>query len=216
MGRAAPPPGEYNRGMPPTPNRPIAIGAASEYDGQTFGREALLPARLECVDFTDCQFIGLEFRSVRLLSCRFFDCHFERVDASAADFTDCTFRGTRFVDCKFLGINWTILRALQTPRWERCLLDGGCFQALQLEAAEWVESRLREVDFSDANLQQVKFHGSQLDGSNFNGADLRRADFTGASGLSVDPRHTRLDQTLVEMDAVLRMATALGLKIAGC
>jgi fluoroquinolone resistance protein len=199
----------------PSPQRPISIGAASEYEGQTFGRDAALPARLECVDFTDCVFVGLEFRAVRLLSCRFFDCRFERVDASAVDLTDCTFRGTSFKDCKFLGINWTILRALQEPRWERCLLDGGCFQALQLEGVEWIESRLREVDFSDCNLKQAKFHASQLEGSNFNGANLKQADFTGATGVSLDPRHARLDQTLLEMDALVRMATLLGVKLVG-
>ena len=74
--------------MPTSSSRAVSIGAASEYENQTIGREASLPPRLECVDFTDCRFVGLEFRSVRLLSCRFFDCSFERVDASAADFTE--------------------------------------------------------------------------------------------------------------------------------
>jgi fluoroquinolone resistance protein len=201
--------------MPTSSSRAVSIGASVEYENQTFGREASLPPRLECVDFTDCRFVGLEFRSVRLLSCRFFDCQFERVDASAADFTDCTFRGSEFVDCKFLGINWTILRALQSPRWERCLLDGGCFQGLQLEEAEWVESRLREVDFSECNLQRAKFHASALEGANFSGANLKHADFTRATGLQLDPRYARLDQTLIEMDALLRMATALGVKVVG-
>jgi fluoroquinolone resistance protein len=202
--------------MPPSSKRAVSIGSASEYENQTFGREASLPPRLEAVDFTDCRFEGMEFRSVRLLSCRFFDCRFERVDASAADFTDCTFRGSAFHDSKFLGINWTILRALQSPRWERCLLDGGCFQALQLEDAEWLESRLREVDFSECNLQRAKFHASALEGANFNGANLKHADFTRATGLMLDPRLVRLEQTQVEMDVMLRMATALGLKVVGC
>jgi fluoroquinolone resistance protein len=193
----------------------VVLGAASEYENETFGRGVSLPARLECVDFTDCQFVGLEFRATRWLSCRFFDCRFERVDAAAADFTDCTFRGTHFHDCKLLGINWTILRSLQAARWERCLMEGGCFQALQLDGMQWLESRLREVDFSDCSLNQTKFHGSQLDGANFNGASLKRADFTGATGLSLDPRHVRLEQTSVEMDALLRMATALGLRVVG-
>jgi uncharacterized protein YjbI with pentapeptide repeats len=201
--------------MPTSSSRAVSIGAVSEYENQVFGREASLPPRLECVDFTDCRFVGLEFRSVRLLSCRFFDCSFERVDASAADFTDCTFRGTSFQDSKFLGINWTILRALQAPRWERCLLDGGCFQGMQFEGAEWVESRLREVDFSDCNLQRAKFQGSALEGANFNGANLKRADFTRSTGLFLDPRHVKLEQTEVEMDAVLRIAQAMGLQVVG-
>jgi fluoroquinolone resistance protein len=194
--------------------RGVSIGAGTEYENVTFGREASLPPRLECVDFTDCTFSGLEFRSARLLSCRFFDCRFERVDASAADFTDCTFRGTTFHDSKFLGINWTILRALQAARWERCLLDGGCFQALQLESAEWLESRLREVDFSECNLTQACFIGSQLEGANFNGANLRQADFTRATGVLFDPKQVKLEQTQIELDALMRMAGALGLKIA--
>lgn len=188
---------------------------ASEHDNETFGREVAFPAKLERVDFTDCEFIGTELRSARLLGCRFFDCRFERIDASAADFTDCTLRGSTFHDSKLLGINWTILRSLAATRWERCLLDGSCFQALDLEGLEWIDSRLHEADFSDAKLPQAVFHGSQLDGANFNGADLTGADFTRSSGLSLAPQHTRLSGTLVEMDVLLRMASALGLKIVG-
>lgn len=201
----------------PSPGRSASgsLGAATEYENVTFGRETSVPQRLECVDFTDCTFTGLEFRGLRLLSCRFFDCRFERVDASSADFTDCTFRGTTFYDSKFLGINWTILRALQSPRWERCLLDGGCYQALQLESAEWLECRLREADFSECNLRKARFTGSQLEGANFNSANLRHADFTGTSGLLFDPKHVQLEQTQIELDALLRLAGALGLRVAG-
>lgn len=193
----------------------VSIGAATEYENVSFGGEASLPPRLECVDFTDCTFTGLEFRSVRLLSCRFFECRFERVDASAADFTDCTFRATSFHDSKFLGINWTILRSLQSPRWERCLLDGGCYQALQLESAEWLDSRLHEVDFSECNLKKARFTGSQLEGASFNGANLRQADFTRATGVLFDPKQVQLEQTKIELDALLSMASALGLKVSG-
>lgn len=196
-------------------SKSVSLGASTEYENVTFGREAIVPERLECVDFTDCSFTGLEFRGLRLLSCRFFDCRFERVDASSADFTDCTFRGTTFCDSKFLGINWTILRALQSARWERCLLDGGCYQALSLEGAEWLECRLREADFSECDLQKARFTGSQLDGANFNAANLRRADFTGATGVLFDPKQVQLEHTQIELDALLRMAGALGLRVAG-
>ena len=60
---------------------------------------------------------------MRLRRCRFFDCRFERVDASAADWTDCTLRGVTFHDSKLLGTNWTILQSLSATRWERSNLD---------------------------------------------------------------------------------------------
>lgn len=208
------PPGPSDRSTPDRKGS-VSIGAATEYENVTFGREALLPPRLECVDFTDCSFTGLEFRGVRLLSCRFFDCRFERVDASSADFTDCTFRGTTFYDSKFLGINWTILRALQSPRWERCLLDGGCYQALELEGAQWLECRLREVDFSECNLKKADFTGSQLEGTNFSSANLRHADFTRATGVLFDPKQVQLEQTKIELDVLLSLAGTLGLRVAG-
>jgi uncharacterized protein YjbI with pentapeptide repeats len=191
------------------------IQGGTEYENQTFGRETSFADGLEGADFTDCCFLGCDFRSARLLGCRFFECRLERVDASAADFTDSTFRGTTFVDSKLLGINWTILRSIDAATWERCLLDGSCYQALQLQSAQWIECRLHEADFDDCNLQKARFLRSELDGAHFKGADLGRTDFSGATGLAFDPRSTRLDKTIVEMDAVLRMASALGLKIAG-
>ena len=193
----------------------LVLRDAAEYDNQSFGRDTPVPAQLERADFTDCTFAGCPLGAVHLLGCRFFDCRFERVDASAADFTDCTFRGTTFVDCKLLGINWTILRSLQACTWERCLLDDSSFQALELEAVEWIECRLRQADFSDCNLRRAKFHGSLLEGANFNGAQLAQADFAGVDDLTLDPHHVRLSDTSVEMAVVLRMATLLGLKIVG-
>jgi fluoroquinolone resistance protein len=192
-----------------------SVGARAEYENELFGRDAVWPERLEGIDFTDCQLQGCELREKRLVRCRFFDCRFERVDASATDFTDCTLRGVTFHDSKLLGVNWTLLQSLTASRWERCILDGGCFQALELDAAEWVDCSAREVDFSDAKLKRAKLHGTKLDGASFTGADLERADFTRATGLALHPRHVRLKQTVVEMDALLRLAAELGLKVAG-
>jgi uncharacterized protein YjbI with pentapeptide repeats len=192
-----------------------AIGSRREYENELFGRDAIWPAELEGGDFTDCQFVGCELRSVRLRGCRFFDCRFERCDASATDWTDSTLRGCTFYDSKLLGINFTILRSLSSTRWQRTNLDGACFQALELEQGEWIECSAREADFSECKLSKARFDGSQLDGANFNGADLTQADFTRATGLSILPQHVRLKATVIELDALLRMAADLGLVVAG-
>jgi fluoroquinolone resistance protein len=196
-------------------NAPNGIGGEPEYENEQFGRDSVWPPVLEGIDFTDCELRGCELRERRLVRCRFFDCRFERVDASATDFTDCTLRGVTFHDSKLLGINWTVLQSIAGCRWERCILDGGCYQALELGAAEWVECSAHDVDFSDAKLKKARFHGTKLEGASFTGADLERADFSRATGLVLHPQRVRLKQTVVEMDAVLRLATELGLKVAG-
>jgi fluoroquinolone resistance protein len=192
-----------------------AIGSRREYENELFGRGAIWPPELDSVDFTDCTFVGCELRSARLRRCRFFDCRFERVDASATDWTDSTVRGCAFHDSKLLGINFTILQSLSSTQWQRTNLDGACFQALELEQAEWIECSAREADFSECKLKKAKFHGSRLDGANFNGADLTQADFTGVAGLAILPQHVRLKATVIELDALLRMARDLGLEVAG-
>jgi uncharacterized protein YjbI with pentapeptide repeats len=191
------------------------VGDRAEYENELLGKDLLWPAELEGIDFTDCEFIGCELRSLRLRRCRFFDCRFERVDASGADLTDSMLRGVTFHDSKLLGINWTILQSLSATSWERSNLDGGCFQSLALEQSEWLECSAREVDFSECRLKKARFIGSQLDGANFNGADLSFADFTRATGVSLHPQHLRLKGTLIEMDALLRLAADLGLKVVG-
>lgn len=191
------------------------IGTQREYENELIGRDAAWPAELEGIDFTDCTLVGSELRSARLRRCRFFDCRFERVDASASDWTDCTLRGVTFHDSKLLGINWTVLQSLATTRWERSNLDGASFHALELEQSEWLECSAREVDFSDCKLKKAKFSGCQLDGASFNGADLTQASFSRSSGLCLLPQHVRLKATVIEMDALLRMAKELGFEIAG-
>jgi fluoroquinolone resistance protein len=191
------------------------IGSRQEYENELFGRDASWPAELEGIDFVDCTFVGCELRSARLRRCRFFDCRFERIDASATDWTDSTLRGCAFHDSKLLGINFTILRSLSSCRWQRTNLDGASYQALELEQAEWIECSAREADFSECRLKGAKFQGCRLDGTNFNGADLTQADFTGATGLALLPQHVRLKGTVIELDALLRMARDLGLEVAG-
>lgn len=191
------------------------LGTQREYDNELIGRDAVWPEELEGIDFTDCTIVGGELRSARLRRCRFFDCRFERVDASAADWTDCTLRGVTFHDSKLLGTNWTVLQSLTTTRWERSNLDGSSFQALELEHGEWLDCSLREADFSDCKLKKAKLTGCQLDGASFNGADLTQADFSRSGGLCLLPQHVRLKATVIELDALLRMAKELGLKVAG-
>lgn len=191
------------------------VGSQREYENELIGRDVDWPAELEGVDFTDCAIVGGVLHSIRLRRCRFFDCRFERVDASAADWTDCTLRGVTFYDSKLLGTNWTLLQSLSATRWERSNIDGSSFQALELDHGEWLECSARDADFSDCKLKKATFSGCQLDGTNFNGADLSQADFSRASGLSLQPQHVRLKATVIEMDALLRMATELGLKVAG-
>lgn len=195
--------------------RPGIVGDAAEYENELFGRDVEWPSQLEGIDFTDCEFKGCLLRSVRLLRCRFFDCRFERVDASGSDWTDCTVRGVTFHDTKLLGVNWTVLQSLAATRWERSRLDGGCFQALQLEQAEWIECSAREVDFSECKLKKARFSGSDVEGASFNGADLTQADFSGATDLTLHPGQVRLKGTVIELEALLRLASNLGLKIAG-
>ena len=107
------------------------------------------------------------------------------------------------------------MRTLQSSAWQRSLLDNGCFQALELGGMEWTECQLKQVDFSECDLRRAKFHNSRLEGANFNGARLAQADFTGVGDLSIHPQYVKLDKTIVEMEVVLRMASELGLKIAG-
>lgn len=183
------------------------------YEGSHFNSKTEFPPELVGADFFDCEFVGCRISERRLSRCRFIDCSMTDIDASLTTMVDCTVRGVSFKGCKLLGINWTLLRALEASSWEDCLLDDCCFQALPLRGTNFQQCRARMVDFSDCNLCGATFSATNLRGANFIGADLRNAQFDRAVDVDIDASTVKLHKTRLEIDAVVRLAHRMGIEV---
>jgi len=167
-------------------------------------------------EFQGCTFIGVDLSEARVDSTRFVECHFERCDLSLWKPLESVVGGCRFDDCRMLGIDWTMAKWPRVPlhapnAFARCDLSMGTFADLDLGSVRFEECRLRDVSYRGARLSGAFFGGSDCRGADFSGADLTAASLAGATGLSVDPRTTKLEGATVDAGTGVAILEALGI-----
>jgi uncharacterized protein YjbI with pentapeptide repeats len=169
-------------------------------------------------EFRSCTFIGCDFSGAQIRKSRFVDCHFQRCDLSLFKPTDSVFGGSRFEDCRMLGVDWTMAVWARVPLHEptvfvRCDLSLGTFTDLDLALVTFEECRLREVSYRNARLVGARFQGSDCEAADFLGADLTDACLTGVRGLWVDPRTTKLEGATVDATSAVVILESLGINL---
>lgn len=186
-------------------------------EDQTFTEEAW--GAVTDAEFQECTFVGCDFSEARFQAVRFIDCTFERCDLSMLKPIDCTVGGSQYVDCRMLGIDWTLAVWPRVPLHEpnafvRCDLSMSTFADLMLGAVRFEECRLREVTYRDANLAGAVFDRSDCAGADFLGADLSGASFRGVVGLWLDPRSVRLEGATVDPATGASILESLGVNLS--
>lgn len=110
--------------------------------------------RFSNVVFDKCLFSKSKLRHIRLFSCSFTDCDFDRVDLRDFAFGASTglFQNCRFSKCDLRGQDFA------SPRFELCLFDN---------------CKLKKISFNDSTFSQCKFVG-KLEDVSFNGIYRRQ------------------------------------------
>jgi uncharacterized protein YjbI with pentapeptide repeats len=98
-------------------------------------------------------------------------------------------------------------------RFEDCNLRYASFVRLAMNKTFFLRCMLAEATFLDTQLVQASFEGSDLTGAGFERCALRNANFTGSQGLVLDPRSNDAKGAKVPMDAALRVAELMGLRV---
>ena len=170
-------------------------------------------------DFQGCTFVSADLHETLIRSSRFVECRFERCDLSLWHPVDSTFGGSRFEDCRMLGIDWTLAVWPRVPLYDpntfvRCDMSMGTFANLDLVEVTFEECRLREVSYRETRLSRGRFDNSDCLGADFFGADLTGAGLVGVDGLAVDPRVTRLEGATVDGATGAAILNLLGINLA--
>ena len=186
-------------------------------EDQTFTEETW--AAITESEFSECRFEGCDISEAVFRAARFIDCTFVRCDMSLMKVTDCTFGGSRFEDCRMLGIDWTRGTWPRIPLHEpntfvRCDLSMNTFTDLVLGAVRFEECRLREAGFRHAFLADSVFDGSDCAGADFLEADLSGASLQRTVSLIVDPRTTRLEGATVDAATGAAILESRGINLA--
>lgn len=186
-------------------NRDAPTFADNYYDGRSFQNLRQQGLDLRDVEFSQCCFVGCQFREAMLRRCHFGQCTFERCDLSMLKPIDCRFTDVRFVKSKLLAVDWTLAARPASLAFHGCILNDGSFQGLALPKLELVECSAREVDFAGANLTNASFVKTDLLGASFIETNLSNANFSYATNYTIDPRSARLKKATFTLPEALSL-----------
>ena len=148
----------------------------------------------------------------------FLECTFVGCDLTLARMGGATVRGTRFEDCRLLGVDLGAWRADGLgieAAFVACDLDRAQAHHVDLRACTFEGGRARASAWTGADLRGVAFDGVDLTGARFEGCDLRDADLRGARGYRLDPTRNRVAGLRVALPEAATLLAELGLRLDG-
>jgi len=164
-------------------------------------------------EFSRCTFRSIQLHSTSWKSTKLEDCVLENCDLSRAQTAGLALREVTFKDCKLMGIDWSSVQSYPSVSFERCNLSYASFGRLALNKTRFTDCVLTEANFIETQLADAIFDGCELSGTRFERCDLRRASFADTRGLLLDPKSNNVKGTRIPVDAALRLAESLGLRI---
>lgn len=200
------------------PSDPITaeqLRTQTTFEDAVISQLELPNARLADKEFLHCTFENLRLQESLWNETRFEDCVFRDCDLTGAKLTDAALRGVRFERCKLMGIDWSALSDFPELAFEACDLRYAVFAGLSLRKLPMRRCVATEASFSEVDLSDADFEGTDLSGTTFQGCTLARTDFRGTLGLFLDPARNKAKGARIPVDAAVRLAQSLGLKVDG-
>jgi uncharacterized protein YjbI with pentapeptide repeats len=180
----------------------------AEVSGKIF--EHLEHVSMKQCFFENCTFIRCKFTDTPIKGCRFVSCTFENCDLSVACLTGSSFRDVSFVECKAVGVNWSLTAGLHACNFISCKLSDSSFSTLDIRHILFQECALENADFRDARLDKGKFPHSKLSGAQFSKTNMTETDFSRAHDYFFDPRDNKLKKTKVSLPEAIGLLEAIG------
>ena len=175
-----------------------------EFVGRDFRDDDLSRLRTERVVFTECDFSGVNLGRVRASRVGVPQLHVQPDDAVAQHFRQCSMLGSVFVRCRLRPLT------LDEVDFTLTVLGGNDLRGIDLSGC-----RLREANLVEADLRKTVLRGADLSGARSTGARLDDADLRGAT---VDPSlwtTASLTGARIDIGQALAYAAAHGLRLDG-
>ncbi len=168
------------------------------YEAQTFKDGEYPEAELRSKEFNDCTFIRCTFTEASFQGCIFRNCKFKDCDLSLIHVKDSIFAGTKFEDCKIVGVNWAEARWTQiglldgSIHFSGCAINYSTFIGVNLKKATLTKCSAHDVDFSESNLTGVNCSYTDFMESRFSQTNLTEADFTHATNYTINIQQNKI------------------------
>lgn len=194
----------------------MAIDEADLLGGDEFEDEAIEGLDLGAADLRGKSFYRCELRSVSAIAvdlsdCVLEDCGLQGCDLTMAVLTGTSFRGVRFVDCKLMGVDWSVVGGLIfAVGFTRCVLSHGSFIDLRMKQTEFIECKAHDTNFAGVDLTEADFTRTDLEGTTFIDTDLSGANLSTAEHYQINPENNVLRATRYSTEAALALASRMG------
>jgi uncharacterized protein YjbI with pentapeptide repeats len=175
-----------------------------EFVGRDFRDDDLSRLRTERVVFTECDFSGVNLGESEHLGSAFRNCTFNLTTLWHSTFRQCSMLGSVFVRCRLRPLT------LDEVDFTLTVLGGNDLRGIDLSGC-----RLREANLVEADLRKTVLRGADLSGARTTGTRLDDADLRGAI---VDPSlwtTASLTRARIDIEQALAYAAAHGLRLDG-
>jgi len=173
-----------------------------EFVGRDFRDDDLSRLRTERVVFTECDFSGVNLSESQHRGSAFRNCRFERTTLWHSTFAQCSMLGSVFVQCRLRPITF------DEVDFTLAALGGNDLRGVDLSGC-----RLREASLVQTDLRKAVLRGADLSGARTTGTRLDDADLRGAI---TDPalwRTATLGGARVDIAQAMAFALAHGLRL---
>lgn len=167
-------------------------------------------------EFADCTFENCEFDTVQAIGCKFVDCVFSGCKIANPVLEGCIMTGSDFVDCRLLGVNWSVLSSgfiAPIAHLQGCQIKYNHFVGSNYPKFQFTGNDLAESMFADCDLSHSCFRRCQLHKTEFFRCDLTGASFEGADGYVVDLATCKLKGAVFSFPEVVGLLDGLGIVI---
>jgi fluoroquinolone resistance protein len=165
-------------------------------------------------EFENCSFVNCDFSDSILSSCFFIDCVFTNCNMTMVKLTNCQLKNITFKDSKLLGINFTQCKdSFSGLKFNGCVLDYCSFAGKKMMKTSFINSSIKNADFSECDLTGSAFINSDLMSSIFNRTILKEADFLTALNFNIDPENNNVKKAKFSFHGLSGLLNKYDIKI---
>lgn len=158
------------------------------HQDKTFEKISFSQKEIRNREFEKCTFRQCDLSDSSFINTRFTDCIFAGCNLSMLKLQRSTLNHVTFRDSKVMGVNFSDCEdSMFSVRFEGCMADYASFMNKKMPKTSFIQTSLKDVNFSNAVLTQAVFDRSDLHGALFSRTQLTEADFRTALNYVLDP-----------------------------
>lgn len=161
-------------------------------------------------EISDIHFYWIDFSWLNLSFKVFNDCKFEKCNLSNINLKNTSLNNIEFYKTKILWVNFTEINTfLSHFDFIECSISLSFFMWMKLKSISFIESEVKETDFTNSVLEWVDFSFCNLEKSIFLNTSLKKANLIWAFNFSINPNINSIEKAKFSTSNVVNLLNYL-------